>query len=252
MLLLFRCSQTSQTRRHRKTVIRTILGIRNLIPAPKKALTCWMPALAMHTSTVLRLAALAALLGGGLVSAEFTPVDCCAQTATLLQDIAVLQRSLSQVAEALDASEARADALAGKLLKSERTVRGLQRENAALHSPLEAPPFLEEIPETIAALSQTRGSSSNTPQISPDAGDIRYPATLPVSGAQLAGDWHGCFQIWNVRTAGACMSGARVPGICSCGDASVSTASDPGRRYQEPNEYVTNVASLACIRAFGQ
>jgi hypothetical protein len=127
--------------------------------------------------------------------AEFTPVDCCAQTATLVQDIAVLQRSLSQVAEALDASEARADALAGKLLKSERTVRGLQRENAALHSPLEAPPCLEEIPETIAALSQTRGSSSNTPQISPDAGDIRYPATLPVSGAQLAGDWHGFFQM---------------------------------------------------------
>jgi len=224
-----------------------------------------MPGLAMHTSTVLRLAALAALLGGGLVSpvlaaplpdgtsavevAEFTPVDCCAQTATLVQDIAVLQRSLSQVTEALDASEARADALAGKLLKSERTVRGLQRENAALHSPLEAQPFLEEIPETIAALSQTRGSSSNTPQISPDAGLIRYPATLPVSGAQLAGDWHGFFQIWNARTAGARMSGARVPGICSYGDASGSTAIDPGRRYQEPNEYVTNVASLACIRA---
>jgi hypothetical protein len=224
------------------------LGIRNPIPAPEKALTCWMPALAMHTSTVLRLAALAALLGGGLVSpvlaaplpdgtsvvevAEFTPVDCCAQTATLLQDIAILRRSLSQVAESLAASEARADALAGKLLKSERTVRGLQRENAVLHSPLEAPPFLEEIPETIAALSRTRGSSSNTPRISPDAGHIRYPATLPISGAQLACDWHGFFQIWNARTASACISGARVPGVCSCGDASVSTASDQGRRYR--------------------
>ncbi len=179
-----------------------------------------MSAFAISTSTVLRLAALAALLGcshvspvsatplpdgtsadeGPVEDADFTPVDCRAHTATLLQNIAVLQRSLSQFADSLAVSKARA-------LKWERTARRLQRENAALRSPLEAPPSLEAMPETTAASSQTP-SSSNTSQLSPDAGRIRHPATLPVSGAQPAGDWHGLLQCWHARTTGACTSGA--------------------------------------------
>jgi hypothetical protein len=187
-------------------------------------------------SAVLLLA-LAALLEGGLASpvltplpvgpsadegpvrdAEFTLVDCCAHTATLLQDIVALQRSLSQCADSLAASEARA-------LEWERTARRLQHE-----SPLEAPPSLEEMPELTAASSQPRGNSSNTSQLTPDAGPDRYPATLPVSGAKPAGDWHGFSQNLHARTAGACMSGTRVPGLCSFGDACVSSACDRGRR----------------------
>ncbi len=164
-----------------------------------------VPALAVSSSAVLLLAALTALLGGGLASpvsatplpdgtsaderpvedAEFPLADCCAHTASLMQDVAVLQRSLSHCADSLAASEARA-------LEWEHTARRLQLENAALRSPLEAPPSLEERPELTAASSQPRGSSSsNTPQLSPDAGSIRYPATLPVFGAQPAGDLHG-------------------------------------------------------------
>ena len=181
-----------------------------------------MSAFAISTSTVLRLAALAFLLGCSRVSpvsatplpdgtsadelpvedADFLPVDCRAHTATLLQNIAVLQRSLSQFADSLAVSKARA-------LKWERTARRLQRENAALRSPLEAPPSLEEMPETTAASSPPpSSSSSDTPRLAPDAGRIRYPATLPVSGAQPAGDWHGLLQYWLARTTGACTSGA--------------------------------------------
>ena len=205
--------------------LRPVSGNMNRIPAPRKAQTLWLPAFAINSSTALLLAALAALLGGGLASPVFaaplpngtsadegpveginlTFVDCCARTATLLQDIAVLHRSLSQCADSLAASEARA-------LEWERTAKRLQSELAALRSPLEAPPALEEMPGPTAASSQTRSSSSTT-QLSPDAGRIRYPATLPVSGAQPADDWH-CFpHSWHARTAGAWMSGARVPGF---------------------------------------
>ena len=177
-----------------------VSGNRNQIPAPKWAQTRrWLLTSAISFSAVLLLAALTALLGCGLVSpvllpdgtsadegpvedAEFTLVECCAHTAALLQDIAVLQRSLSQFADSLAVSKARA-------LRWERTARRLQRENAALRSPLEAPPALEEMTETTAASSQPR-SRSHTPQLSPGAGRIRYPATLPASGAQPAGDWH--------------------------------------------------------------
>ena len=192
-----------------------VSGNRNQIPAPKWAQTRWLPAPAISFSTVLLLATLTALLGCSLVSpvsakplpdgtsadkgpvedAEFTLVDCCAHTATLLQDIAVLQRSLSQFADSLAVSKARA-------LRWERTARRLQRENAALRSPLEAPPALEEMTETTAASSQPR-SRSHPPQLSPGAGRIRYPETLPASGAQPAGDWHGFSQRWHARTTGA-------------------------------------------------
>ena len=42
----------------------------------------------------------------------------------------------------------------------------------------------------------------------------------------------------HARTAGACMSAARLPGFCSCGDASVSTACDRGRRCPDPHARV--------------
>jgi hypothetical protein len=204
---------SAEATRGHKIVMHRVSGRRNQIPAPKNERTLLMPASAINTSTVLRLAAFAALLGGGLVSpvlatplsdetsadedAALSLVDCCAQTAALLQDIAVLQRSLSQVADSLAASEARADALAGKLLESER-------ENTALRSPLEAPLSLEEMPKPTAASPQTpSSSSSNTSHLSPDAGRIRYPATLPISGAQPAGDWHGFSQRTHARQAHA-------------------------------------------------
>ena len=219
----------------------------NRILAPKKAQALWLPAFAINSSTALLLAALAALLGCGLVppvlatplpdgssadegpveDAALTLVDCCAHTAILLQDIAVLQRSLSRAADSLAVSEARA-------LEWERMATRLQLESAALRSRLEAPPSLKEMPAPTAASSQPpSSSSSDTPRLAPDAGRIRYPATLPVSGAQPAGDWHGFLQRWHARTAGACMSGPRVPGFCSFGDAKVSTACDRGRRYCE-------------------
>jgi len=199
--------QSAEATRGRKIVMHRVSGGRKRIPASKRERTLWLPASTIDPSAVLLLAALAALLGCGLVppvlatplpdgssadegpveDAALTLVDCCAHTATLLQDIAVLQRSLSHAADSLAASEARADALAGKLLKSERTANELQREIAALRSPLEAPPSLEGMPDPTAASSQTpSSSSSDTPQLSPDAGRIRYPATLPVSGAQPA------------------------------------------------------------------
>ena len=244
-----------------------VSGVGNLIRAPKRAQTLWLPAFPVRSSAVLLLAALTALLGGGLASpvlatplpvgtsadeapvedAEFMLVDCCARIVSLLQDIAVLQRTLSQVADSLAASEAGA-------LEWERTARSLQLEISALRSPLEAPSSLEEMPESTATSSQPRSSSSNTSQLSPDAGSIRYPATLPVSGAQPAGDWHGFSQRWHAPTAGAYMSGARVPGFCSCGDACVSSACDRGRRYPDAHALMhtkCTSGSLACVRVSG-
>ena len=245
------CSPRLESERHTEGATRLrfadghalhpVNGNRNQKTALKRAQTRWLPAPAISFSTVLLLPALAALLGCSLVSlvsatplpdgtsadevpvedADFTPVDCCAHTATLLQDIAVLQRSLSQCADSLAASAARA-------LGWERTAKNLQLENAALRSPLEAPPSLKEMPTPTAAGSLIRSSSTNTSQLSPDAGSIRYPATLPVSGAQPAGDWHGFSQRWH---AGAYMSVARVPGFCSRGDERVSSACDRGRGY---------------------
>jgi hypothetical protein len=145
---------------------------------------------------VLRLAAFAALLACGLgtpVGAPFadatsanegpfettasTRVDCCTRIAIILKETAALQQSLSQFADALAASEARSEALAGKLLASERMVRRHQRECATLRSRLEAPPSLE-------ASSQTHGSHT-----APDPGRIPYPTTLPVFGAQQCSCW---------------------------------------------------------------
>ena len=190
-----------------------ISGFRNRITGLKRAQTLSLPAIAISSSAMLLLAALAALLACGLVSpalatplpagtsadegpvedTNLTPVDCCAHTATLLRDIAVLQRSLSQVAESLAASDAKTEALARKLLESERTARKVQRENVALRSRLEAAPSLEEMPELTAASSKTRSNSSHTAQLSPDVGRNPYPATLPVFGAQPSGHWHGFF-----------------------------------------------------------
>jgi hypothetical protein len=217
-----------------------VSGSRKLTRAPKKAQTLLLPALSVGSSAGLLLAALVALLGCGLApqvlatplpdgtsadevpvaDAEFTLVDCCAHTATLLQDVVVFQRSLADCADSLAVSEAHAQ-------DWERTARSLQLENAALRSRLEAPPSLEEMPTPTAASSQPRDSSSDTSQLSPDAGSIRYPATLPASGAQPAGDWHDVSQRWHACTAGACTSGARVPGFCSCGTIVAMRASPP-------------------------
>ena len=85
---------------------------------------------------------------GPVENTEFQLGDCCSRTAILLQDNAVLKQTLFQCADSSAASEARADALAGKLLELERTASSLQRENAELRSRLEAPPFLAEIVRT--------------------------------------------------------------------------------------------------------
>jgi hypothetical protein len=174
------------------------------MPRPKTVQTRWHS----NSTALLWLAALAALLAGGLGSpvtgslltpladvtranegpvetTGHTHVDCCTRTATLLQEIAVMHRSLSQFADSLAVSEARADTLARKLLEAERTARRLWRDNTALRSGLEAALSLEEMPEPTVASSQTR-SSSSTSQLSPDAGRMAYPATLPVFGAQLS------------------------------------------------------------------
>jgi hypothetical protein len=181
-----------------------VIGIWNRIPAPKKAQALSLRALATTSSAMLLLAVLAALLGCGLASpvlatplpdgtsvdegpvedTNSTLVDCSAHTATLLQVIAVLQRSLSKCADSFAASEVKSEALAGKLLESERTARMLQRDNAALRGRLDAAPTLGEMPEPTTASSQTRSSSRHTSQLSPHAGRNAYPATLPVSGAQ--------------------------------------------------------------------
>jgi hypothetical protein len=146
---------------------------------------------------VLRLAALAALLSCGIgppvlatpladvTSANEGPVettastrvDCCTRIAVLLKETAALRQSLSLLADSLAASEARADALAGKLLDSERTASSHQRECAALRSRLEAPPSLE-------ASSRIHGSRT-----APDAGRVPYPKTLPVIVAQHGNRW---------------------------------------------------------------
>ena len=195
---------------------------------PKTVQTLWYT----NSTALLWLAALAALLAGGLVSpvtgslltpladvtranegpvetTGHTHVDCCTRTATLLQEIAVMHRSLSQFADSLAVSEARADALARKLLQAERTARRLWRDNTALRSGLEAALSLEEMPEPTVASSQTRSSSTHTSKLSPDAGRMAYPATLPVFGAQLSDRTHG----------GHILCGVRVPGVCSCGAA---------------------------------
>jgi hypothetical protein len=189
--------------------MRRVSGFSNRRPVPKDLQTIWLPAPYQHIScsAVLWLAALAALLACGLASSgladvtgesygpventEFPLVDCRSRTAILLQDNAVLKQSLSQCADSLAASEARADALAGKLLELERTASSLQHENAALCSRLEAPPSPAEMPEPTAASSQPRSSSSHTAQLSANAGRIPYPAALPVFGAHPAGHWDG-------------------------------------------------------------
>ena len=199
-----------------------------------------------NSTALLWLAALAALLAGGLVSpvtgslltpladvtranerpvetTGHTHVDCCTRTATLLQEIAVMHRSLSQFADSLAVSEARADALARKLLQAERTARRLWRDNTALRSGLEAALSLEEMPEPTVASSQFASSSSSTSQLSPDAGRMAYPATLPVFGAQLS----------DQTPVGTFLSGVRVPGVCSCGAAWSSAACHRGRRYPD-------------------
>ena len=208
------------------------------MPRPKTVQTLWHS----NSTALLWLAALAALLAGGLVSpvtgSLLTPladvtranegpvettgqthVDCCTRTATLLQEIAVMHRSLSQFADSLAVSEARADALAMKLLEAERTARRLWRDNTALRSGLEAALSLEEMPEPTVASSQTRSSSTHTSQLSPDAGRMAYPATLPVFGAQLSDHWQGLRTVGMHARWAHFWSGVRVPGVCSCGAA---------------------------------
>jgi hypothetical protein len=181
----------------------------------KRAQTLSLPALAISLSALLLLEALAALpvspalatpLPAGTSADEgpvedtnLTLVDCCSRAAILLQDNAVLKQSLSQCADSSASSEARADALAGKLLEWERTASRLQLENTALRSRLEAPPSLAEMPAPTAASSQPRSSSSHTAQLSANAGRNPYPATLPVSGAQPSGDWHASSLSWRAH-----------------------------------------------------
>jgi hypothetical protein len=196
--------------RCKQIMMMRVSGFSNRRPAPENLQTSWLPETYLHirSSAELWWVALAALLACGLVApvlatpladvtgasdgpvdkTGFPLMDCCAHTATLLQDIAVLQRSLSQCADSSAASEARADALAGKLLEWERTASRLQLENAVLRSRLEAPPSPAEMPAPTAADSQPHSSSSgHTAQLLADAGRIPYPATLPVFGAHPAG-----------------------------------------------------------------
>ena len=181
---------SAEATRGRKIVMHRISGSRKRIPGPKKARALWLPVVAINPSAVLLLAALAALLGCGLVSsvlatplpdgtsadegpvkdADFTRIDCCAHTATLLHDAVVFQRSLAECSDSLAVSEAHAQ-------DWERTARNLQLENAALRSRLEAPPSLE-------ASSRIHGSRT-----APDAGRIPYPKTLPVIVAQHGNRW---------------------------------------------------------------
>ena len=227
-----RCEHSVEARCRQIITMRRVSGSSNRRPVPRDLRTIWLPAPYQHgsCSAVLCLAALAALLACGRASpdladvtgesygpienTEFQLVDCCSQTAILLQDNAVLKQSLSQCADSLAASEARADALAGKLLELERTASSLQRENAALRSRLEAPPSQAEMPAPTAASSQPRSSSrssssSHTAQLSADAGRIPYPATLPVFGAHPAGRWDGLIAevAFISRMAGALLGG---------------------------------------------
>ena len=125
-----------------------VTGVWNRRRAPERARALLLPALAVSSSALFLLAALTALLGGGLASpvlatplpvgtsagevpvedATFTLVDCCEHTATLLQDNTALQRSLAQCADSLAASEARA-------LGWERTARRLQLESCLWCTP---------------------------------------------------------------------------------------------------------------------
>ena len=217
-------------------IMHRVNGFRRRMLVPNEPQALWSPTLHGIASAVLLMPILAALLACGLVSpvlatpladatgasdgpvdkTEFPLMNCCAHTATLLQDIAVLKRSLSQCADSSAASEARADALAGKLLEWERTASRLQLENAALRSRLEAPPSPEEKPEPTAASSQPRSSSSHTAQLPPDQGRNAYPATLPVFGAQPSGHWRRVMcSVGMQRTAGAILLGwlVRVPGF---------------------------------------
>jgi hypothetical protein len=211
--------RSAEARCRRMIMMHLASGIMNRIPVPETSQTFWLPALHISFSAVLRLAALAALLpvlAMPLADAtradeitEFALVDCCARTVALLQDNAILKRSLSQSADTLAASEARADALAGKLLELERTASSLRRENTALRSRLEAPPSPEDIPESTAGSSQPLSSNDHTSKLSPDSGRIPYPATLPASGAQPSDQWHG-------RVAElACTHGGRIMGVSS-------------------------------------
>ena len=261
--------------RCKQIMMMRVSGFSNRRPAPENLQTICLPESYLHirSSAVIWRAALAALLACGLVSqvlatpladvtgasdgpvdeTGFPLADCCARTATLLQDIAVLQRSLSQCADSSAASGARADALAGKLLEWERTASRLQLENTALRSRLEAPPSPEEMPEPTAANSQPRSSSSHTAQLSANAGRVPYPATLPVFGAHPAGHWDGLLAEVALisRMAGALLGGLRLPGFCSCIAARSSIACCRGRRYPDPHARThtsCTPASIACIR----
>ena len=220
--------RSAEARCRRMIMMHLASGIKNRIPVPETSQTFWLPALHISFSAVLRLAALAALLPvlampladatradeGPVEITEFALVDCCARTVALLQDNAILKRSLSQSADTLAASEARADALAGKLLELERTASSLQRENTALRSRLEAPPSPEDIPESTAGSSQPLSSNNHTSKLSPDSGRIPYPATLPASGAQPSDQWHG-------RVAElACTHGGCIMGVSSSSGSS--------------------------------
>ena len=259
--------RSAEARCRRMIMMHLATGIMNRIPVPE---TFWLPALHISFSAVLRLAALAALLPvlampladatradeGHVEITEFALVDCCAHTATLLQDNAILKRSLSESADSLAASEARADALAGKLLETERTASSLQRENTALRSRLEAPPSLEDMPESTAGSSQPLSSNNHTSKLSPDSGRIPYPATLPASGAQPSDQWPGrvaelaCThggRIMGLSSSSAgllqlrrCVRLRRVPSRPKVPRSVCARASSPGR-----------APSLACIRASG-
>jgi hypothetical protein len=236
--------------------MRRVSGFSNRRPVPKDLQTIWLPAPYQHIScsAVLWLAAVAALLACGLASpvladvtgesygpvenTEVQLVDCCSRAAILLQDNAVLKQSLSQCADSLAASEARADALAGKLQELERAASSLQHENAALRSRLEAPPSPAVMPAPTAANSQPRSGSgsSHAAQLSANAGRVPYPATLPVFGAHPAGRWVGLIAEVALisRMAGALLGALQMPGFCSCIAARSSTACCRGRRYPDP------------------
>jgi hypothetical protein len=114
---------------------------------------------------------------------------------------------------------------------------------------------------TAASLSSQPRSSSSTSQLPPDAGDIRYPATLPVSGVQPQPHWQPrrflAELAWHARTAGASRVGLERRAFAAQAAPMRATACHhrgnlrryPHRHARMHTKYAAG--SLACIRVSG-
>jgi hypothetical protein len=112
---------------------------------------------------------------------------CRSQCTAVLRDSAVLRRSLSRCADAFAASEARANALARKLLASKRGADSLVRENAELRVRLEAvPATVRALAEMVPAISPQLATASSVSSAAHTrhSGRDAYPKPpLPISGS---------------------------------------------------------------------